>query len=128
MWRLAVSLVFFASSCFAASRCPDPKMGQAAVGGDSISGVVLVHGEPFQFAVLGLYSTSGKLIRTATTNKKGRFTLPKLAPGKYSLNVPDWGSTSFQVSPKLDRDFPQKPNWFVTLTDNECVSAGVSVD
>lgn len=127
IWRIGVLLITLVSSCFATSACPDPKMRGAVIGGDSITGVVLLKGKPVS-ALVSLYSARGKFVRAATTEENGTFALNKIPPGKYSLNVPGWGSTSIQVSPKAARDFPQKPSWFLTLMDNECVSIGISMD
>jgi len=127
IWRIGVLLIALVSSCCATSDCRDPKMRGAVIGGDSITGVVLLKGKPLK-SLVSLYSARGKFVRAVTTDKSGTFALNKIAPGKYSLNVPGWGSTSIEVSPKVDRDFPQKPSWSLTLMDNQCVSTGFSMD
>jgi hypothetical protein len=129
MWRIGVLSIALVSSCFATSSCPDSKMRQAIVGGDSISGVVLLNGKTLKSALVRLNSVRGKFARGMTrTDENGKFTLHKIAPGKYFLNVHGWGTTSIQVSPKADRNFIQRPNWWVILTDNECVSVGAGSD
>jgi hypothetical protein len=99
-------------------------MRQAVVGGDSISGFVVVRGKPVKSALVSSNSVKGKFARGTTTDKNGAFTLNRIPPGKCSLTVYGWGSTSIQVDSEADRDFPQKPNWNVTLMDDGCVSAG----
>ena len=128
MWRMGVLLIAFVPSCFAASGCPDLKMREAVVGGDSINGVVTLQGKAVKSALVSLNSVKGKFARGTTTDKNGAFTLYRIPPGKYSLTVYGWGRIPIQVDPKADRDYPQKPNWSVTLTDNGCISTGVSMD
>ena len=126
MWRVGVLLFTIVSACFAAP-CPDRHMRQAVVGGDSISGIVFRDGKPLKFALVTLYS-GRKAVRMAMTHDDGKFALDEVAPGKYLLNVQGWGSTPIRVSPRADRDFPQKPNWYVSLLDNGCVGVGFSLD
>jgi hypothetical protein len=102
-------------------------MRQATVGGDSITGIVFRHGRPLRSHRATLYS-GGKAARIATTDENGKFALYKVLPGTYLLNVQGWGSTPIRVSLKADRDFPQKPNWYVSLLDNGCVGVGFSLD
>lgn len=102
-------------------------MRQPVVGGNSIAGIVFRHGKPLKFALVTLYS-GRNAARMATTHEDGKFALEEVAPGKYLLNVQGWGSTPIRVSPKADREFPQKPSWYVSLLDNGCVGVGFSLD
>src|ERR1700693_4600876 len=88
----------------AASRCPDPRLRQAEIGGNRIIGVVLHQGKPVKLAHIRVYSTSsGKAEWVWTTDKDGSFTSDKLAPGSYRLEVSGWGSATVKLDPKLDR-------------------------
>ena len=113
------------------SRCPDPKLRQAEIGGDRIVGVVLRQAKPVKLAPIKVYSLStGKIAWVWTTDRDGRFTSEKLAPGSYRIEVRGWGSAIVKLNPKLDRTegTGQEPNWSLSLTDGGCVSAGWIVD
>jgi len=87
-----------------ASRCPDPRLRQAEIGGNRIIGVVLHQGKPVKLAQITVYSTSsGKAEWVWTTDKDGSFTSNKLAPGSYRLEVSGRGSATVKLNPKLDR-------------------------
>jgi Carboxypeptidase regulatory-like domain len=96
---------------------------QAVIGGDTISGAVLMHKKPLKFAQVRLYSSSGTAAWNGTTDKNGRFTISKMQPGVYRLEVSGWGSTAVQLKPELNRGpFGQTPAWDLMLTDNACVA------
>ena len=50
---LTIGLVFFTTLGFA-SRCPDPNLRQAVIGGDAINGIVVLHGQLVKFAHMRL--------------------------------------------------------------------------
>jgi hypothetical protein len=119
----ALTLILTASLCLAAPRCPDPRLRQATIGGEIITGGVTLHRKPVKFAKVQLYSSSGKTGWIGTTDKNGRFTTDKMAPGDYRLEVSGWGSTTVQLNPELDKGgfSGQIPAWNLLLSDNACV-------
>ena len=125
----AVTLILATSMSLAASRCPDPRLRQAAIGGDAIRGGVLLHKKPLKFAQVRLYFSSGETAWVGTTDQYGAFTTDKLLPGDYRLEVSGWGSTRVRVNPELDRGFGgQTPTWSLLLSDNACVGTSISMD
>jgi len=118
----AITLILAASLCIAAPRCPDRRLRQATIGGDTITGGVVLHKKPLTFAQVRLYSSSGKTAWIGTTDKNGRFTTNKMPPGDYRLEVSGWGSTTVQLNPEVDKGFgSQIPAWDLLLLDNACV-------
>jgi hypothetical protein len=127
MRRLALILIFAASVCIADPRCPDPRLQQATIGGDTISGSVLLHKKPLKFAQVRLYSSSGKTVWAGATDKDGVFTCNNMPPGDYRLEVNGWGSTTVRLSPKLDKTGTGQIFAFhLLLTDDACL--GVIAD
>ncbi|CCH53740.1 TonB-dependent receptor [Fibrisoma limi BUZ 3] len=63
-------------------------------------------GKPVEYATIALLNAqTGKPIDGTTTDAKGRFTLPKLAPGTYRLQYSFIGYTTRESQPiKLDRN------------------------
>jgi hypothetical protein len=45
-----LTLSLAATLCNAASQCPDPKLQEAAIGGNTINGGVVLHKKPVKFA------------------------------------------------------------------------------
>src|SRR5260370_10366509 len=126
---LAFSLILKASLCLAAPLCPDPNLQQAKIGGDAITGYVLLHKKPVRFAAVRLYSPLGTFAWIGTTDKNGGFVTGKLPPADYRLEIDGWGSTSVQLDPKLDQEWrPQVPSWSLLLTDNACVGYVMTLD
>jgi hypothetical protein len=118
---LAFALILKASLCIAAPLCPDTRLREAKIDGDSITGYVLLHKKPLMFALVRLYASVGVAAWVGFTDKNGEFATGKLPPGVYRLEIDGWGSTSVQLDPKF---LPQKTFWVLTLTDNGCVGVG----
>jgi hypothetical protein len=127
---LAFSLILKASLCLAAPRCPDPNLRQAKIGGDSITGYVMVHEKPLKFAQVRVSSSSLFTFPwLGMTDQDGRFVTGKLPPADYRLEIDGWGSTNVELDPRLDkRENGQVPNWGLFLTDNACVATGFSMN
>ena len=117
-----LSLIFAATLCNAASQCPDPKLQEAAIGGNTINGGVVLHKKPVQFAKVRLYSSSGETAWTGKTDKDGTFKTGQLPPGDYRLEIRGWGSTTIHLNPEIDEGFRQTPVWNILLVDNACVA------
>ena len=123
----AFTLILATSLGFAASHCPDPRLRQAAIGGDTIRGGVLLHKKPLKFSRVRLYSSSGKTAWIGTTDKNGTFTTSRMPPGDYRLEVSGWGIATVQLSPELDKGTGnQIPAWSLILIDNACVGTAMS--
>jgi Carboxypeptidase regulatory-like domain len=111
------------SVCFAGSRCPDPRLREATIGGDTVDAMVDLHHKPVAGAQVRLYASSGKTAWAGVTDKKGKFTIKNLAQDVYRLDVRGWGSTTIHLSPELGvNGMNQRPYFYLQLTDNECVS------
>jgi hypothetical protein len=128
MRLITATLVFVASLCFA-SHCPDARLRQAVIGGDTIDGSVILNQKPLKSAQIRLYFSTGKTAWVGMTDKKGSFRIAHLPPGTYRLDVRGWGSTTIRLDPTLT-ELPngQMPSWAVQLMDNECVGYSESVD
>ena len=110
-----------------AAECPDARRRSVEIGGDTISGLVSEARKPIKSVSVRLYS-GGKLVATDQTNNDGRFTIHDLSPGKYTLSVTGWGSTTVRINPERDRPFlPQHPAWTISLSDRGCVDFGMSI-
>ena len=121
MCRFAVAVLFFTSLCYS-SHCPDPRLRQAVIGGDTITGSVVLHGKPLKFAQISLHVSSGKTVWVWTTDKDGRFSTPHLKPDTYRLDVRGWGSTTIRISPDLNKlSNGQTLFYSVQLADGECI-------
>ena len=121
--RLLLTLVLATTLCNAAPRCPDPRLRLAIIGGDTITGGVLIHKKPLKFAQVRLYFSSGTTAWNGRTDKNGRFAINKMLPGVYRLEVSGWGSTAVQLKPELNKGpFGQTPAWDLMLIDNACVA------
>ena len=113
--------IMLSAACYAQS-CPDPKMQRAAIGGDTINGVVTLEQKPLKFAQVRLLF-NGKTTWVGSTNGIGSFEIKGLRPGTYRLTVKGWGSTTIRVSPALTHSFGngQTLNYSLMLVDNECI-------
>ena len=121
--RLLLTLVLATTLFNAAPRCPDPRLRLAIIGGDIITGGVLIHKKPLKFAEVRLYFSSCTSAWNGRTDKNGRFAINKMLPGVYRLEVSGWGSTTVQLKPELDKGpFGQTPAWDLMLIDNACVA------
>ena len=119
----ALPVVLTASLCLAASRCPDPRLQDATIGGNRIIGYVVLHKKPLKFARMRLYSASGETAWIGKTDKDGGFSTTQLPPGGYRLEVSGWGIAKVRLNPELDKGpFGQIPAWSLLLIDNSCVS------
>jgi hypothetical protein len=110
------------SLCVTASHCPDPKLREAAIGGNTINGGVVLHKKPVKFAKVRLYSSSGEAAWIGKTDKNGTFKTAQLSPGDYRLEIGGWGTTTIHLNPEIDKGRHQKPAWSIFLFDNACVA------
>jgi hypothetical protein len=126
---LIIAVILSASLCHAAPRCPDKRLRNAKIGGDSIAGYVMLHKKPLRFARVQLYAVEGVAAWFGFTDKDGRFVTSKLPPADYRLEIAGWGSTSVQLDPRLDNEFGgQVPSWSLLFTDHACVATGMEMD
>ncbi len=126
---LVFTLLLKASLCMATTHCPDPRLRQAKIGGDAITGIVLLHNQPLSFALVWLYSASGTPVWVGITDKDGGFVIGKLPRADYLLQVDGWGSTNVQLNPDLDKTFNgQVPAWSLSLMDDACVSTWMNMN
>jgi hypothetical protein len=96
----------------------------AIIGGDTITGGVLIQKKPLKFAQVRLYFSSGTTAWSGRTDENGRFAINKMLPGVYRLEVAGWGSTTVQLKPELNKGpFGQTPVWDLMLIGNACVAA-----
>jgi hypothetical protein len=58
--RLLLTLFLATTLCNAAPRCPDPRLRLAIIGGDTLTGGVLIHKKPLKFVKFRIYSQSPK--------------------------------------------------------------------
>lgn len=120
--RLLLTLVLATTLCKAAPSCPDPRLRLAIIGGNTITGGVLIHRKPLKFAQLRLYSSTRKTAWVGMTDKDGSFRITHLPPDTYRLDVRGWGSTTIRISPDLDK-LPNGQTLFysVLLIDGGCI-------
>lgn len=121
MRLVAATLAFVSSLCFA-SHCPDTRLRQAVIGGNTINGSVTLKRKPLRSAQVRLYFSTGRTAWVGTTDKKGSFRITHLQPDTYRLDVRGWGSTKIRLDPNLDK-LPNGQVFFfsVQLMDNECI-------
>jgi hypothetical protein len=117
-----LTLILAATLCNAASRCPDPKLQEAVIGGNTINGGVVLHKKPVKFAQVRVYSSSGEIAWMGKTDKDGAFKTTQLPSGDYRLEISGWGSTTIHLNPEIDKGIRQTPVWNILLTDNACVA------
>jgi hypothetical protein len=115
---LAVIGIVLSAVCYA-KHCPDPRLQQAVIGGDTINGNVRLHDKPLKFAQLRLFFSNGKTAWVGTTGKDGGFQIRDLRPDTYRLVVRGWGSTTIRVIPEQKTFTGQA---FVDLMDTECTA------
>ena len=118
---IAITLVLVTSVCYA-NHCPDPRLQQAVIGGDTIDGSVRLHHKPLKFAQLQLFFSNGKHAWVGTTDKDGRFHIRQLRPDTYRLDLRGWGSTTIRISPDLNKlSNGQTVFYSVQLMEGECI-------
>jgi hypothetical protein len=117
-----LTLILPATLCNAASRCPDLKLQEAAIGGNTINGGVVLHKKPVKFANVHLYSSSGETAWIGKTDKDGTFKTAQLPPDDYRFEISGWGSATIHLNPEIDKGFRQTPVWNILLIDNACVA------
>lgn len=77
-----------ASLSIARPLCPDPNQREAKIGGNSITGYVLVHKKPLMGALVRLYASVEILAWVGFTDGNGEFATGKLLPpGVYRLTL-----------------------------------------
>jgi hypothetical protein len=119
---IAIALVFVTSVC-CAKRCPDPRLQQAVIGGQTIDGSVRLHDKPLKFAKVRLFFSNGKPAWVGKTDKDGGFHIRELRPDTYRLDVRGWGSTSIRISPDLNKlSNGQTVFYSVQLMRDECIA------
>lgn len=119
---LAAIGIVLSSVCYA-KHCPDRRLQQAVIGGDTIEGSVRLHHKPLKFAQLQLLFPNGKTAWVGITDDDGRFHIRGLRPDNYRLEIRGWGSTTIRISPDLNKlSDGQTPFYFVQLMDNECIA------
>ena len=82
-----VTVVLALSLRAIASRCPDPRLQETAIGGNTINGGVVLHKKPVKFANVRLYSSLGETAWIGKTDKDGTFKTAQLPPGDYRLEI-----------------------------------------
>jgi hypothetical protein len=102
--RNALLLALLIGNLPIAAQCPDPRYRELEIGGDTISGYVSIARKRWPSASVQLYSW-GRLLRTTQTDNDGQFTINDVSPGKYTLSVTGWGSTTIRIDPEFDRPF-----------------------
>ena len=128
MRSFGIALVLFTSLCYA-SHCPDPNLRQAVIGGDTISGGIVLQTKPLKFAQLRLYFSTGKTAWVGMTDKDGSFRITNLRPDTYRLEVRGWGTATIRLAPNLNKlSNGQIPAYSVELMENECIATTTVVD
>jgi hypothetical protein len=127
--RTFLTAFILCTSLSFASHCPDLRLRQATIGGDAITGYVILRNGPLKSAQMRLYDSSGKTAWVGLTDKHGGFSITHLRPDTYRLEVSGWGTAKIRLNPELDKlSTGQVPVWGVELMDNECVGSSQSVD
>lgn len=122
LMKVAALLILLASACVASSRCPDPKLREVTIGGNTIRGGVVLRKNPVTLTRVRVYSLSGKTAWTGKTDNNGRFASGKLPAGDYRIQIQGWGSTTIHLNPEIDKQFSQKPAWELLFGDDACVA------
>jgi hypothetical protein len=84
-------------------------------------------GETFLRSQVSLYS-KGKLVRRATADADGRFTLDHLSPGIYRLSIQGLGNYDVKVVVTAVRTLQQRYYYFFGRTRNGCLNWGFSTN
>lgn len=128
MRSFGITLVVFSSLCYA-SRCPDPNLRQAVIGGDTINGSIVLQQKPLKLAQLRLYFSTGKTAWVGMTDKDGSFRITHLRPDTYRLDVRGWGSATIRLNPDLNKfSNGQIPAYSVQLMESEYVGTTTVMD
>lgn len=90
--------------------------------GTAINGEMLL-----RYAEVFLYS-KGKLVRRATADADGRFTLDHLAPGVYRLSIQGLGNFDVKVVVTAVKTLQQRGYYFFGRTRNGCLNWGVNTN
>jgi hypothetical protein len=123
-----ITLVLFSCLCHA-SHCPDPNLEHAVIGGDTISGSVVLQQKPLKFAQVRLYHSTGKTAWVGMTDKHGSFRITYLRPDTYRLDVRGWGSATIRLNPDLNKlSNGQIPAYSVQLMESACVGTTTVAD
>jgi len=119
---IAITLILVTSLCYA-RHCPDPKLRQAVIGGETVGGSVRLHNKPLKHAQVRLFFPNGEPAWVGKTDKDGRFHVRSLRPDTYRLDVRGWGSTSIRITPDLTKlSNGQTVFYSVQLIENECTA------
>lgn len=87
-----------------------------------------IRGETFlRSAQVSLYS-KGKLVRRATVDADGSFTLDHLSPGVYRLSIQHLGNYDVKVVVTAVRTLQQRRYYFFGRTRNGCLHWGFSTN
>jgi hypothetical protein len=78
-------------------------------------------------AQVSLYS-KGKLVRSATVDADGRFTLDHLSPGVYRLSIQGLGNFDVKVVVTAVKTLQQRGYYFFGRTRNGCLNWGVNTN
>lgn len=130
-WALSLAFIVWCSlnvSAQAGSRCHDPSGREAAIGGDTISGIVFQNGKLLRHAQVKVYFSTGKTSWVWRTDQEGKFTTPKLRRGAYRVDITGRGSAVVKVGSQQERLGEQTINWTVDFGDDGCVGIGMSTD
>jgi hypothetical protein len=132
-WALSFAFIVWCSlsvSAQAASGCHDPRLREAAIGGDTIYGIVFQkNGKPLRNAQVKIYvSSTAKTAWVWRTDEDGKFTAPKLRRVAYRVDITGWGSAVVKVGSEQEKVGEQTINWRVEFGDDGCVGASMSTD
>ena len=128
MKRLFAHLVFASftlPSLALQHRCPE--VSTLVVDDYVIEGTATERATLLGSAPVSLFS-KGKLVRRATVDANGRFTLDHLSPGIYRLSIPRVGNYDVKVVVTAVRDLPQRGYYFFSRTRNGCLYWGVNTN
>jgi hypothetical protein len=117
-----IFVLAFTSFLSYAASCPDPRLRDSLIGGDSIVAWVELKHKPLKCTQVALYF-AGKPIWRGKTDEKGRFEIDKLASGKYWLTVSRWGGANVELRETLGNlGNGQRMNYSLLLFDGGCVA------
>jgi hypothetical protein len=131
-WILSIAFLMSCSmsmSAQAESRCHDPRGREAAIGGDTIYGIVFQNGKPLMNAQVKVYvSSTAKTAWVWRTDEDGKFNTPKLRRVAYRVDITGRGSAVVKVGSEQEKLGQQTINWLVQFGDDGCVGASMSTD
>lgn len=128
MKRLFAHLVFASftlPSLALQHRCPEAPT--LVVDDYVIEGIAMERATLPGSAQVSLLS-KGKLVRQATVNADGHFTLDHLSPGVYRLSIPRVGNYDVKVVATTVRTLHQRGYYFFSRTRNGCLNWGVNTN